>query len=212
MEALSILGWALSPTRKIIDLLKRGDPNHRARTLLAWNLWFFRFEVMSSVMLVVATEWLPSSEFRARIWVIPLAWFVILIALSRCNEITYAFYRDVINRLEDDEQGSALTPTDRIKMTFRSYLGLALNFAMIYFFLPLSDLIGDAKIFNTNIERYFDCVYFSGITITTLGYGDIIPIHWISRLTALYEVFSGILLIVVAIAVYVSLATDAKRR
>ena len=51
-------------------------------------------------------------------------------------------------------------------------------------------------------------VYFSGTTISTLGYGEYLPVHWISRFLALYEVFSGLFLVVMAIAIYLSRAIN----
>lgn len=82
-------------------------------------------------------------------------------------------------------------------MAMRSYYGLAFNFAVIYHFAPLPDL------FNQPPRDFFDSFYFSGVTLATLGYGDITPIHLVSRIFTLYEVFTGILIIAVAIGTYV---------
>lgn len=48
-----------------------------------------------------------------------------------------------------------------------------------------------------------EAFYFSGVTLATLGYGDITPVHWVSRLLAVCEVFVGILIIAVAVASYI---------
>ena len=114
-------------------------------------------------------------------------------AWSRVNEIAYAFYRDALSRTKSSD----LTVTDRIRMAMRSYFGLAINFAILYYFIPVANL------FNNSFGNFLEAFYFSGVTLATLGYGDKLPRHWLSRLLALYEVFTGILIVAVAIATYV---------
>jgi hypothetical protein len=50
----------------------------------------------------------------------------------------------------------------------------------------------------------WQAIYYSGVTITTLGYGEITPCHFISQLMAIFEVNNGFSLIVVSFTVYVS--------
>jgi Ion channel len=50
--------------------------------------------------------------------------------------------------------------------------------------------------------------YFSGTTISTLGYGEFLPVHRVSRFLVRYEVFSGLFLVVMAIAIYPSRAIN----
>ena len=50
----------------------------------------------------------------------------------------------------------------------------------------------------------WQAIYYSGVTVTTLGYGEIIPSSFSTQLMAIYEVISGFSLIVVSFAVYVS--------
>lgn len=42
----------------------------------------------------------------------------------------------------------------------------------------------------TNLQYWLDCLYFSVVTFTTLGYGDLTPFGW-SRLVAAFEAFTG---------------------
>ena len=92
------------------------------------------------------------------------------------------------------------------------YLGAILSFASIY--TAMQSLTDGAAFHIPNPSGwvYLDFVYFSGVTITTVGYGDIVATLAASRLTALSEVLFGLgfalLLFGMLIAVYI----DIQRR
>ncbi|WP_088259521.1 potassium channel family protein [Fimbriiglobus ruber] len=181
------LGWLLSPTRKIIDRIKQGDREHRGKTLRKWSLYFFWFEAGSSVLLAILLAEAPSNNATM------FSMIAIAYAWSRINEIAYAFYTDSLT----SSKQSDLTSSERIRMAMRSYFGLAFNFALLYYFIPVTGL------FKDSLGSFFEAFYFSGVTLATLGYGDVLPKHWLCRLLSLYEVFAGILLVAVAIATYI---------
>ena len=120
------------------------------------------------------------------IWIFPL---------SRANEIIYAFYRDAIEKLNGKPSRSNLKYGERIQLAVKSYIELILNFASIYILLP-------PCFFDNKITSYTDALYFSGVTITTLGYGDISPSHVFPQFLSIYQVLCGFSLIVVSFAVY----------
>ena len=125
------------------------------------------------------------------VWVYPL---------SRANEIMYAFLGDAIAKLNSTEDRSDLGFGDRIRLALWSYLELVVNFASIYYLMP-------AEWFGNSLETYREALFFSGVTITTLGYGDIVPQFWIPQLLSVYEVFCGFSLLIVSFTVYVSRGT-----
>jgi voltage-gated potassium channel Kch len=43
-----------------------------------------------------------------------------------------------------------------------------------------------------------DALYFSAVTITTVGYGDLSPEVWFGKLLVILEIFVGLILVVVA--------------
>ena len=49
--------------------------------------------------------------------------------------------------------------------------------------------------FNIKLS-VFDSIYFSFVTITTLGYGDIIPLYDIAKIITICEVATGFIFIV----------------
>ncbi|WP_373034005.1 potassium channel family protein [Sulfurovum sp.] len=72
------------------------------------------------------------------------------------------------------------------KMYASVYLLLIPLFGLIYYLLP--ETIGEGK-------TLVQCFYFSAVTITTLGYGDISPTNDLGRLVAASESIFGITLI-----------------
>ena len=193
MQTMRIIAFLLlSPTRLVIDYLKRPGGEHGAAVLLRWNHGFFCFDIAVAIVLGISTT-------VASKWPIPTCLALILLALaySRCNEVTYAFLRDANRELEHEDPTTPLPSGKRIKMAMRSYVGLLINFAVMYYFLPQC-------LYKPHFENFVDALYFSGVTLATLGYGDIVPVHIASKLLSLYEVLSGMLLVVVAVAVYFS--------
>ncbi len=66
---------------------------------------------------------------------------------------------------------------------------LAFGYALIYY-----PWIDDPHAFNsihTGAHSYSKALYFSGVTLATLGYGDIQPVSWQFRLLSIFEGFTG---------------------
>lgn len=85
-----------------------------------------------------------------------------------------------------------------IFITFLTYITLAISFGFVYFLITISS---NEPAF-TGIERtdnslyfYFQHIYFSFITITTVGYGDISPASFITQFIAMIEIITGIALL-----------------
>ena len=186
---ISRIGMLLfSPSRLIVDVWKvGGTAKEKGDKLRTWSLWLFVIELGACVLLAYFD---PKPRLLGAGF---LAWVVLLYPWSRVNEISYAFYEDAL----DDTKTTDLKRHERILMAMRSYFGLAFNFAFAYHFLPRGSLFN-----GEHLSTFREAFYFSGVTLATLGYGDVYPIQTISRTLALYEVFAGILIIAVAIATY----------
>ena len=156
------------------------------------------------------------------------------IALSRCFEIFYAFFRDSYDKLITNAtkeskvtkevtestifpaiefliytkksicSNEPLTYPERLVLAFRSYIELIFNFAILYLILPSGS-------FSRETLSSIDILYYSGLTITTVGYGDITPIHWFPKFLSVFEAICGIIIIVVCFTVYVSLALREEK-
>ena len=118
---------------------------------------------------------------------------------SRAFEILVAFIVDAIDKTPPKKAlSSQLTPKDRIKLALKSYLELILIFAIGFWLMPCSW-------WQEAPDSILESVYFSGVTITTLGYGDIHPIHIIPQLLTVFEVLCGFSLLIVSFTIYTSL-------
>lgn len=59
-------------------------------------------------------------------------------------------------------------------------------------------IAGAASIFsaeagtNPQINNFFDAIWWTCVTITTVGYGDIYPVTWAGRLVAIFLMFFGV--------------------
>jgi voltage-gated potassium channel len=123
---------------------------------------------------------------------------------SRSFEILAAFIIDAIDKTKPRKPSSSkLEPRDRISLSLKSYIELILIFALGYWLMP-------GCWWESAPKSILESVYFSGVTITTLGYGDIHPTHIIPQLLTVYEVLCGFSLIVVSFAIYTGLDSVEK--
>jgi hypothetical protein len=103
--------------------------------------------------------------------------------------------------------------TEVLCASISAYLMLGLTWAMAYW---LVDRLtpGGAFSFNTNAGPRsisgFNGFYFSFITLSTVGYGDITPVSKLARWLAAMEAMTGLLYVAVLIARLVSLYSTPK--
>ena len=103
--------------------------------------------------------------------------------------------------------------TEVLCASISAYLMLGLTWTMAYW---LVDQLtpGGAFSFNTNAGTRsmngFNGFYFSFITLSTVGYGDITPVSRIARWLAAMEAMTGLLYVAVLIARLVSLYSAPK--
>src|SRR5438552_7048799 len=93
-----------------------------------------------------------------------------------------------------------------------AYLMLGLMWTMAYWLVE--QLTPGAFAFNTNAGKEsmngFNAFYFSFVTLSTVGYGDITPVSRIARWLAAMEAMTGLLYVAVLIARLVSLYSTPK--
>lgn len=267
-----------SITRIFIEYIRAINP--KRKNFILTN-WITRWLIASAAILFFIT-WLPiqlSFEFSVEgIALDFLSCLIFYIAISRCNEITYAFLQDAFEKLPKEhstkkkqyplskwqkrieeleeklnaflftrtelvvnffakwrlfsnaswlqkresylkrEKEKSLSLKQRVDNALLSFFEIIINFAIMYRLLPQSAWIqkpmtivdGVLKKAPPIMNGTLDALYYSVTTITTLGYGDITPHTWIAKLLSMYEVLSGIVLLVFALAVYMTYAGSLK--
>jgi len=129
--------------------------------------------------------------------------------ISRILEISYAFFNDAHTHLEKpkkDKIETNLKYPDRIRLAMYSYIELILLFGSLYYVLSAVNISAYKVLSTETALDIINAIYFSGVTITTLGYGDISPNIFISKMLVIFEVLSGFTLVIVSFTVYVSRA------
>jgi len=92
------------------------------------------------------------------------------------------------------------------------YFGGVVSFATIFNGLQIF-LNGRAFIVpNPSPLPYFDLFYFSLITITTVGYGDIQASHWVSRTFAMTEIIFGLGFVLLLFTMLISVYIDIQQK
>lgn len=104
--------------------------------------------------------------------------------------------------LTDVFRGNKVT-TDKICGAICAYLLIGITWAFIFIviesFQPGSFLFGEVH-FSVAREEFSHFIYYSFVTLTTLGYGDITPVSSISRTYSFMEAITGQFYMAVLIA------------
>jgi hypothetical protein len=160
-----------------------------------WNLQFLGLSII-----IATIFWF----FRPNAWPQHLVYIVVwLIPFSRINEIPFAFCNDAIQQLKRNPRRTRFTPVQRLGYLGASYIEIALNFAILYFFLP-------DGMFSRRLTTIIHALYFSWVTITTTGYGEITPQCATAQLLCMWEVAIGLLLVVLVVGSYISASQQSS--
>lgn len=89
-----------------------------------------------------------------------------------------------------------------------NYCEIIIGFAILYLATYSIGYSTSNKIITTPIEA----LYFSTVTITTLGYGDMMPISPFGQKLALLEPLLGFISVVLVIGVFLTGVTDIKEK
>lgn len=170
----------ISPTRVLFQVLRR----------VSIQRWTILFLAVNTAFLFL----LPQVQRRWSFWqgLVALVW---LLPFSRIVEIGYAFYNDAFDQLRQVPLRTKLSRVQRFKLLGCSYIEVAVCYASLYLSLPWCR-------FNTPLPSGFAALYFSWITITTTGYGDILPQSTLARVLSMTEIGAGLILLVFAVGTY----------
>lgn len=207
---LNIIKWIIAPTLFFSDRYKCASQTKKERGTHVKILNKLYFSI--AIILVIGVGIFPLVQLPISILRGVVA-FIGIYCLSRCNEVFMAFVKDVfdkLNSIKRDKNG--LEYYERIQLALRSYVELVINYSVLYYLIDTyGGIIGlKSPFFNQAIQNIGDALYFSVITIASIGYGDFYPVHPLTRALVMYEVVNGTLLLVVSFTVYVSLTLGEK--
>lgn len=98
--------------------------------------------------------------------------------------------------------------TRRIEGAIAAYLLLGFTWAHAYELLVLLDPGAFAGAVDGGSQAW---TYYSFVTLTTMGYGDIVPVHPLARALAVLEAVAGQLYLAILLARLVSLELQSRR-
>jgi hypothetical protein len=119
-------------------------------------------------------------------------WCTVAVGLGRPSG-PFLYLRQFGLRRRPYPGGLVLLTGRGLYMVLMTYGLTIYYFAALYFLLLKynpSSIIGLA--YPSKLEQFINCLYFSCITITTLGYADMYPHAAVSRITVVLEVFTGL--------------------
>jgi hypothetical protein len=180
----------ISPTRFAIE-------RFLVKPIRIWN-WAFRSILVAWIVVL----WLATNSKEVRQWPSTLGWAALwFFPFSRVNELALGFYQDAIQRFTGRLSRTKTAPVERLRLLVGAYFEIAAQFGILYFCALPSGYF--AKDFCSIIQA----LYFSVVTIGTVGYGDITPQKSLAQILCIYELVVGFIVIVFALGSYFATAT-----
>jgi len=179
-------------------------------------------KVLSGVcttLVLLAALWSTANTRRHRIFAVLLLLPALLLfwgdptwAGRLVGVIIFCAY--VICRLLGRVMSPLISMRDRIVVAMAVYLLAAMTFAFIHVTVLRIDPSGYS--IPASVQQLdgtgsvLDMLYFSLVTILTLGYGDIVPVNGFAKMITVMEAFFGAFFIAILVARLVSLGPDER--
>jgi len=121
-----------------------------------------------------------------------------------------AFYFMAIVILIKKISSDTIVTADTIKGGISIYILLGLFWSVLYMIILTYNAEAFTNIPEPEITGSFDCFYYSFITLTTLGYGDIAPAAKYARILAIMEAVTGPVYLAIFVAQIIGLNIARK--
>ncbi|MBM6616439.1 two pore domain potassium channel family protein [Bacillus suaedaesalsae] len=108
--------------------------------------------------------------------------------------VIFVLYKSFSQLFKRNEHRNNYVSLDKLLFLLLIYVNVLVGFALVYTIFELSGNViminGDLPELNGFLEIFGTSLYFSGLTLLSVGYGDITPIG-IGRLFAIIEALLG---------------------
>ncbi|MFW6268711.1 MAG: ion channel [Bacillota bacterium] len=200
----------ISPTYFITEkyknhILTSYNQNIRQKIKKFYNHYFFLSWIFFGLLLF----WPDTSEnfpFLSRI----IFFLITYYSISRAIEIFLDFLIDSIEKMKKKPLvNKGLTYSDRYIIALKIFIELIIDYGIIYYAFSTNFaqylFKTNQNLYITRFDSIFEAVYLSVSTITILGFGDIYPTHFITQFFSIFEVLTGVFILIVTFTIYVNL-------
>ena len=181
---------------------------------IAWHLILYSISITIVFLLsAIALNDYQPKIFYATVLVILIEWLAETLSLSLLTQISFLvniLFFDLIVLLFILQIAKAKTVTFRVIMeSVTGYLMLGLSFSiligLVCFIDPTSfsfeHLTGEM---NPSYSYFSNYTYYAFVTLTTLGYGDVVPLSPAARSLSIFTSITGQMYVAIIIAALVS--------
>jgi len=181
---------------------------------IAWHLILYSISITIVFLLsAIALNDYQPKIFYATVLVILIKWLAETLSLSLLTQISFllnVLFFDLIVLLFILQIAKAKTVTFRVIMeSVNGYLMLGLSFSiligLVCFIDPTSfsfeHLTGEM---NPSYSYFSNYTYYAFVTLTTLGYGDVVPLSPAARSLSIFTSITGQMYVAIIIAALVS--------
>jgi len=159
--------------------------------------------ISSLALLYLGTLWMVIAAYAMTAMELLAIWLCVSIAIARPGGV-YMWLREFGKRHTVPERHALLT-SKHLYEGIVSYGFTIYYFAFIYFVVHrLSPASFEGMKATTPIGTLWAFIYYSVVTITTLGYGDIVPGTPIAQAATVIELFAGFFFVVFLFSAFVS--------
>jgi hypothetical protein len=123
------------------------------------------------------------------------AFFLIALTISPLSHYILKLFSRFLSKLKEIPY-----LIERVLSIFSVYVSVAIVFSALFRYQS----VWNPGAFNKPIETTLDSFYFSVVTMTTLGYGDIFPISNVAKILVIIEVLLGIMLLAIMVGTAIS--------
>ena len=138
------------------------------------------------------------------LWASPTGGWAVLVAILLVDTVEATLYAQFVR--DYDKEDTLHSPNRSIGLRFVAYGNLIAGFATLYLWTGGISVGTEPTCGNTlYLQSRLDALYFSCVTITTLGYGDFQPTCGWSKIFVMVQTLSGFLLLALMLGVFVGM-------